>query len=186
MLCAHLGTIGHPLTFERVHGAGIRKGRRIIEAISPALASGKVVVCKDVLTAEDAGEFVVQFTGASVDGRKLRHDDIIDALSYAIQYCGPALSADDSEFVAAARHDYETIIRMPLRQRVLNEEELELLMEEDEVQESVRLKLDKTLELQQQDIAAGFHNEILDRRVRDLTKDYKRLRSMSRRFVRTD
>ena len=39
MLTAHLGTTGHPLAFERVHGAGIRKGRRIIEAISPALAS---------------------------------------------------------------------------------------------------------------------------------------------------
>ena len=74
---------------------------------------------------------------------------------------------------------------MPLRQRVLSEDELELLMSEDEVQESVRLKLEKTLELQQQDIAAGFHNEVLDQRVRSLTKDYKRMRSMSRRFVRS-
>ena len=111
---------------------------------------------------------------------------MIDALSYAIQYCGGALAADDSEFVSAARHSYEEIVRMPLRRRVLNEDELSLLLEEDEVQESVRLKMERALELQQQDIAAGFHNEVLDRRVRDLTKDYQRMRTMSRRFVRSD
>ena len=75
---------------------------------------------------------------------------------------------------------------MPLRQRVLNEEELELLMSEDECQENVRLKMEKAIALQNEEIASGFHNEILDRRVRGLTADYKRLRSMSRRFVRSD
>lgn len=37
------------------------------------------------------------------DARQLKHDDIIDAVSYAVQACVPALSADETEFSAAAR-----------------------------------------------------------------------------------
>ena len=58
MLVAHLGSIGYPLSYEPVTTGGVRKARRIVEALSPALASGKLFICADVLKHEDANEFV--------------------------------------------------------------------------------------------------------------------------------
>ena len=64
------------------------------------------------------------------DARNLKHDDIIDALSYAVAACASALAADETEFVSASRFTAEELLRMPLRRRVLNEEELEAFIGE--------------------------------------------------------
>ena len=181
MLAAHLATIGHPLSFEAVTTGGQTKGRRIIESLSPAIASGKLSICESVLRGEDGPEFAAQFTGIRYDGRKLKNDDIVDALSYAVGDVAPALAADAAEFAAGARFNIDELARMPLRRCVLTEEELETWVEESEDEEALRLKLEAALELQREETALGVENPALKRRVDQLTDDLAKITNAKRR-----
>lgn len=162
---------GHPLTPEKRTTGNASKGRRIIEAVSPALGSGKLFICRDVLTSDTGAEFVTQYTGISYDGRKLRNDDIIDALAYCLAEIGPVLSADESQFVAGARVNVEELRKLPLRRRVLNDEELELFAEVDENETSIRLQLERALEQQRTDQRYGRTDPTVQRRIDYLTRE---------------
>ena len=183
MLTAHLGAIGYPLSYELVTTGGVRKARRIVEAISPALASGKLFICADVLKHEDAGEFVGQFTGITYDARNLKHDDIIDALSYSVAACASALAADETEFVSASRFTADELLRMPLRRRVLNEEELEAFVGESEEEQNYQMKLERALEDQTTLINRGLDTTRMDRYVDMLRSSVAKMRAARRRIV---
>ncbi|WP_207462280.1 phage terminase large subunit [Azospirillum sp. SYSU D00513] len=162
---------GWPLIPEKRNTGNATKGRRIIEAISPALGSGKLYICRDVLTSETGPEFVNQYTGIAYDGRKLKNDDIIDALAYCLAEIGPVLSADSSQFVAGARVNVDELRRLPLRRQVLGEEELELFAEVDENEISIRLQLDRALEQQRTDQRYGQTDPTLQHRIDHLTRE---------------
>ncbi len=183
MLCAHLGAVNYPMTYEPVKTGGVRKARRIVEAISPALASGKLSICADVLRHEDASEFVDQYTGITYDARQLRHDDIIDAVSYAIGACAPALSADETDLTASARYTIEELASMPPRRCLLSEEELEMMVMEDEQEENYRLKLSRALEDQRIIAARGLDTGRIDRYIGSLRETLEKLRASRRRYV---
>ena len=175
-LSAMMAAIGHPMIPEAVQTGGVKKARRIIETLSPALATGKVFVCRDVLTDEDGSEFINQWTDFTYDGRSNRgHDDIVDALSYAIGALGEAITADEASFVAAQQFDFDALSQMPLRRRILNDEELEAYCTASEDEIETQLKLDRALALQQQDLAAGRSDPWLEKHIATLSADLVRI-----------
>jgi len=176
-LSAVLGMRGHPLRVEQVNTGGQRKGRRIIEALSPAIASGKLFIAKAVLEAEEGPEFVTQFTGVTFDGRNLRFDDIIDATSYAVGAVAPALAADEADFVAGTRFNFEELAKLGPRQCVLTEEELEWWAEESEAEHAIKLKIERAHEQQLEDLRLGRESPALKRYIDKLTAELRRLSS---------
>lgn len=183
MLVAQLATMNYPMSYEAVTTGGVRKARRIVEAISPALASGKLSICMDVLTHEDASEMVDQYTGMTYDARKLKHDDIIDAVSYAVGACAPALSADETDFTAGARFTIDELMAMPKRRCLLSEEELEAFMFESEEEANYKLKLQRALDDQRKLLARGLDTTRIDKYVVKLNEALTAMRATRRRFV---
>lgn len=177
--------IGYPLSYTTVSTGGRTKAKRIIETVSPALATGKVFICQELLETEDAPEFVAQFTGLTLDGRKLRHDDIIDALSYALADIGPALSADEAEEEAAwSRYRAEELGMMSKRRCVYSRADLEELMDVDETEERLSRQLEVALAIQEDDFARGVQSASLTAKIARLQEQLKVVREARTRWAR--
>ncbi|MEQ9487428.1 MAG: phage terminase large subunit [Alphaproteobacteria bacterium] len=148
---------GYPIKVDPVTTGKQRKGRRIIETLAPAFASGRVLVCRGVLTDPEHGvDFVNQLTGVKYDGRGLKNDDIVDALSYAVAAFQDILSVDEASMVAGARFNVEELKRLPLRQCLIPEEDLELWAGEDENAEELRQRRDALLITYNEEVAMGL------------------------------
>lgn len=142
-----------------------------------------IVICQDVLQCEEAADFVIQYTGATVDGRTLRHDDVIDALSYVVSACADVLSADDTELMSASVYTAEELVTMPLRRRILSEDEIAVFVEEGEEEEINRLKLQRAIEDQATLLIRGLDTTRLDRYIAQLRTNLEKMQKARRRIV---
>ena len=170
-----LSARGHPLRYEKVQGGGIKKGRRILEAISPAVASGRVLICKDVLTNEDAAEFVNQYTGIREDARKLKHDDLIDALSYALAAIGPLIASDQAAMIASSRSSYSILANAARHRLPPSNKDPEMFLGDDENMWELRSKVEHVRSVIQQEAQQGIHDERLKAYLANLEDDLSRI-----------
>jgi hypothetical protein len=114
------------------------------------------------------------------DARSLRNDDVIDSLSYALTQVGAVFASDPSEYIAAARTDWNALAQMPLRRRILDAETLEEFSEIDEIEMSLRLKLDHALNVQIEDVRAGTEDPTLQRHIEQLQRDLAKYNAVGR------
>lgn len=168
-LAGEMARRGYPVKVDPVTTGKQRKGRRIIETLAPAFASGRVFVCRDVLTDTEHGvDFVNQLTGVKYDGRGLKHDDIVDALSYAVGSFADILSADEASIIAGARFNVEALRRLPYRMCLIPEEDLEMWAGEDENAEELRQRRDDLLITYNEEAAMGLPADDLLRRIQGI------------------
>ena len=180
-----LAQYGYPMSFRAVTGGNMKKGRRVIEQVGSALATGRVAIAKDVLEHGDASEFVTQYSGFSMDARKLRWDDIIDSLAFALAELKGALSVDSEEEIALfQRERFEDLVRMPKRSAPYSAAELEELISEDETETRLRGQLECALSLQQYDLARGVESETLAKKIASLRRQLKEVQAARLRWCR--
>ncbi len=156
-LSRELAARGYPLNVEPVTTGKQKKGARIIGTLVPAFASKRVFVCKAVLTSPDSGiEFVNQLTGINYDGRRLKHDDIVDALSYAVAAFKDILCADPAAYIASARFSAERLRKLPIRMCAVPDDMLDAWAAQDENAEELRERLNAVIETHADEVAMGL------------------------------
>ena len=106
----------HPCTIQEATVKG-QKELRIINTLEPVVSGHRLVISrrvveKDAEIARDPLEyshsFGYQFTRINRSRRSLKHDDVIDALSLAVQYWQSVLATDEKE--AEERHRTDWIL----------------------------------------------------------------------------
>ncbi len=117
---AELVLIGHPMSVEKAKHGGLKKGKRIIDALAPTMGAGRIIMLESVARSDHGGEFVTQMTKVSYDGRTGKakdHDDIVDALAHGVNVVRGSLLSNPSDNIGSHRASQLDRWRgIPLRQ----------------------------------------------------------------------
>jgi hypothetical protein len=150
---------GYPCLVQPVR-SGEAKGVRILDSITVPLADQRVLILDRAITEnEDAGEMVKQLTGITRDARSLRHDDIVDALAWALATAAPLLRVEaEDNLPSLRRQKVEELFNLPLRMGGLSPDDplAELLLADDEHEEFLKQRLDRLLETQADELRRGI------------------------------
>ena len=195
--------LGYPMAVEKVTAGIAKKGQRIIEALAPPMAAGRLCILESVARSDHGGEFVNQMVRVSYDGRtgskSKDHDDYVDAFAHAVQRAKGSLISDIADNIAS--HQAERLDRY--RGRSLREGGLgtaggitagvgradvsgmsdlplaERLLEEDEVLLKMITRRDKLQEVVQTDLAMGRKPDArMVATIRSLTTQVKDLKEV--------
>jgi hypothetical protein len=176
-LQAALAARGYPVTVEAVY-SGANKGTRILDAVGVPLAAGRVVMLEEVVSGDDALETIKQIVLATADGRKLRHDDRIDSLAWALAAVANQLLIEESDGLQTqAASTVERLLRTPIRKGGITENGLELaLLEKTEDEERLEYKLNRCLEIQADELRRGIVDPRYDRYIASMREELTSLR----------
>jgi len=197
--------LGYPMAVEKVTAGSQKKGQRIIEALAPPMAAGRICILESVARSDHGGEFVNQMVRVSYDGRtgskSKDHDDYVDALSHAVQRAKGSLISDIADNIA----NYEADKLENYRGRSLREGGLgtaggitlgigradaprdmfgdlplaERLLEEDQVLISMTERRDRLAATVQTDLAVGREPDLrMVNTIRNLTNQIKELKEV--------
>jgi hypothetical protein len=176
-LQAALALRGYPVMVEGVF-SGANKGLRILDAVGVPVAAGRVIMLEDVVSGDDALETIKQYTQASADARKLRHDDRIDALAHALAAVANQLLIEENEGLQTkAEATIERLLRTPIRKGGITENGLEMaLLEKTDDEMRLEHRLNQCLEIQADEMRRGIVDPRYDQYIQAMREDLTKLR----------
>lgn len=176
-LASVLARRGYPVTVETVH-SGTRKGDRIIDAIVVPLADQRVILLEAVVSGDDAQETIKQLTHVTRDGRKLKHDDRVDALSWALAAVAPSIQGREEDGIhVPAQQKLEELLRLPLRMGgIADDSPLVAMYETDEEYERLKYELDQLLATQEQELRRGHVDPAFAKYIESVRRELNKYR----------
>ena len=177
-LCDELIKRGWPMTHEAVNAGQMSKGARIIDALAPPMAAGRVIMLEEVARSDDGGELVNQMVSCSYDGRiGAKFDDIVDALAHAVNSAGEALTGDRLEGIIAAKQNVEALYDVPMREGGIRAGDItEALHEKSVALQKLEDRLTHFLEVRDKDAARGRHDPWVNNKIQTLSKKIELVR----------
>lgn len=177
-LAAECAKRGWPITPEQITTGQMGKGQRIIEALAPVMSQGRLVMLRDVALGDHGGELVNEMVSCSYDGRiGARYDDIVDALSHAVNMCGEMLTGDVIESITEARVNLDALYDLSIREGGVKPGDMtEQYLEKSEAELKLMSRLDHALMIRDRDLASGRHDPAIVRQIERIQKSLKQLR----------